>query len=67
MVEGYSHELSSCGFWPGGGEEGAFYAYAYPEPEGFARAAVVPEARPVRRGAGAVPAAVRGGADRARS
>ncbi|WP_433475659.1 DUF5996 family protein [Spirillospora sp. CA-142024] len=36
MVEGYSRELSSCGFWPGGGEEGAFYAYAYPEPEGFA-------------------------------
>jgi hypothetical protein len=36
MVEGYSHELSSCGFWPGGGDEGAFYAYAYPEPNGFA-------------------------------
>jgi hypothetical protein len=35
MVEGYSRELSSCGFWPGGGEEGAFYAYAYPEPPGF--------------------------------
>lgn len=35
MVEGYSHELSSCGFWPGGGEEGAFYSYAYPEPEGY--------------------------------
>lgn len=35
MVEGYSHELSSCGFWAGGGEEGAFYAYAYPEPDGF--------------------------------
>ncbi len=35
MVEGYSRELSSCGFWPGGGEEGAFYAYAYPQPEGF--------------------------------
>ena len=35
MVEAYSHELSSCGFWPGGGEEGAFYAYAYPEPELF--------------------------------
>ncbi|WP_345610075.1 DUF5996 family protein [Pseudonocardia adelaidensis] len=35
MVEGYSRELSSCGFWPGGGAEGAFYAYAYPEPEGF--------------------------------
>ena len=28
MEEGYSHELSSCGFWAGGGEEGAFYAYA---------------------------------------
>lgn len=36
MEEGYSRELSSCGFWPGGGEEGAFYAYAYPEPDGFA-------------------------------
>jgi Family of unknown function (DUF5996) len=42
MVEGYWHELSSCGFWPGGGIEGAFYAYAYPEPEGFADAAVGP-------------------------
>jgi hypothetical protein len=36
MVEGYSHELSSCGFWAGGSDEGAFYAYAYPEPDGFA-------------------------------
>lgn len=36
MVEGYSRELSSCGFWPGGGAEGGFYAYAYPEPDGFA-------------------------------
>lgn len=36
MREGYSHELASCGFWPGGGEEGAFYAYAYPEPPGYA-------------------------------
>lgn len=35
MVEGYSRELSSCGFFPGGGDEGAFYAYAYPEPDGF--------------------------------
>jgi Family of unknown function (DUF5996) len=35
MREGYSHELASCGFWPGGGEEGAFYAYAYPEPPGY--------------------------------
>lgn len=43
MVEGYSHELSSCGFWPGGGEEGAFYAYAYPEPDGFRAYPVTPE------------------------
>ncbi len=43
MVEGYSHELSSCGFWPGGGEEGAFYAYAYPEPDGFADHPVEPK------------------------
>ena len=42
MAEGYSRELSSCGFWPGGGEEGAFYAYAYPEPDGFAGHRVQP-------------------------
>jgi hypothetical protein len=36
-VEAYSHEVSSCGFWPGGGpvNEPVFYAYAYPEPKGF--------------------------------
>jgi hypothetical protein len=44
MVEGYSRELASCGFWPGGGEEGAFYAYAYPEPAGFADYSVGPAA-----------------------
>jgi hypothetical protein len=43
MVEGYSHELSSCGFWAGGGEEGAFYAYAYPEPDGFGDRVVTPD------------------------
>ncbi|MEU6717465.1 DUF5996 family protein [Nonomuraea sp. NPDC046802] len=43
MVEGYSRELSSCGFWPGGGEEGAFYSYAYPEPDGFADQPIGPE------------------------
>jgi hypothetical protein len=42
MREGYSHELASCGFWPGGGAEGAFYAYAYPEPVGYAQAQVGP-------------------------
>jgi hypothetical protein len=36
-VEAYSHEVSSCGFWPGGGpvDEPVFYAYAYPEPQDF--------------------------------
>lgn len=40
MVEAYDRELSSCGFWPGGGAEGAFYSYAYPTPDGFDRAPV---------------------------
>ena len=35
MVEAYSAEVSSCGYWPGAGEEGVFYAYAYPSPPGF--------------------------------
>jgi Family of unknown function (DUF5996) len=37
MTEAYSHEVSSCGFWPGGGpiNEPVFYAYSYPEPQGF--------------------------------
>jgi hypothetical protein len=38
MHQAYSHELSSCGFWPGASSKGEFYAYAYPEPEGFAEA-----------------------------
>ena len=46
--EAYSHEVSSAGFWPGGAGGGGggpfFYSYAYPAPEGFARAAVEPEA-----------------------
>lgn len=44
--EAYSHEVSSCGFWPGGGaiRYPAFYSYAYPEPAGFPDAAVRPEA-----------------------
>jgi hypothetical protein len=44
MVEAYSRELSSCGFWPGGGEEGAFYSYAYPEPDGFSSYPIRPDA-----------------------
>jgi hypothetical protein len=44
--EAYSHEVSSAGFWPGGGaiDYAAFYSYAYPEPEGFASAPVRPSA-----------------------
>ncbi|MEW6768291.1 MAG: DUF5996 family protein [Pseudomonadota bacterium] len=43
-VEAYSHEVSSCGFWPGNGGYGnaAFYSYAYPEPKGFADAPLRP-------------------------
>jgi len=44
--EAYSHEVSSAGFWPGaaGVSEAVFYAYAYPEPDGFAQAAGGPAA-----------------------
>ncbi len=43
--EAYSHEVSSCGFWPGGGSVPypAFYSYAYPEPAGFTEARVRPD------------------------
>ena len=43
--EAYSHEVSSCGFWPGGGaiDYPAFYSYAYPAPPGFAEARGGPE------------------------
>jgi hypothetical protein len=45
MLEAYSHEVSSAGYWPGGpGAEGTFYSYAYPEPAGFRDAPVGPAA-----------------------
>jgi Family of unknown function (DUF5996) len=42
--EAYSHEVISAGFWPGGGDVkgAAFYAYAAPEPAGFAQHPVSP-------------------------
>ena len=45
-AEAYSHEVSSAGFWPGGGgvEGAAYYAYAAPEPSGFAEYKVDPAA-----------------------
>jgi Family of unknown function (DUF5996) len=44
--DAYSHEVSSAGFWAGGGPmpDAAFYSYAYPEPAGFADATVQPDA-----------------------
>jgi hypothetical protein len=44
--EAYSHEVSSVGFWPGGGPHRfpLFYSYAYPQPDGFAAATVAPDA-----------------------
>jgi hypothetical protein len=43
--EAYSHEVSSVGFWPGGGDVAgpAFYSYAAPEPEGFKEARTGPK------------------------
>jgi len=44
IEDAYCEEVSSCGFWPGGGPipYAAFYSYAYPEPNGFAKAPVRP-------------------------
>ena len=49
--EAYSHEVSSCGFWPGGGliDKPAFYSYAYPQPPGFPEARVRPSTAAYRR------------------
>jgi hypothetical protein len=41
--DAYSHEVSSCGFWPGApGFEPIFYSYAYPEPPGYAQSPIAP-------------------------
>jgi Family of unknown function (DUF5996) len=41
--DAYSHEVSSCGFWPGAsGMEPFFYSYAYPEPPGYAQYSISP-------------------------
>ena len=41
--DAYSHEVSSCGFWPGApGMEPFFYSYAYPEPPGYRQYAIAP-------------------------
>lgn len=45
MQEAYSHEVSSCGFWPGNDQSPhpAFYSYCYPTPADFGKQAVKPE------------------------
>lgn len=43
MEEAYSRECASAGFWPGGGDEGAFYAYCYPQPDGYAERPAGPD------------------------
>lgn len=44
--EGYSHEVSSVGFWPGDSrlEQASFYSYAAPEPAGYRDSVVAPAA-----------------------
>jgi len=50
--EGYSHEVSSCGFWPGDRKfpHAAFYSYAAPAPEGLAAEPVHPGGWDAERG-----------------
>jgi hypothetical protein len=52
--DAYSHEVSSAGFWPGGGaiDYAAFYSYAYPTPEGFNARPIEPEAAFFHEGLG---------------
>ena len=52
-AEAYSHECSSAGFWAGQGlGEPAFYSYAYPEPDGYSAARMLPEAAAYSEGFG---------------
>ena len=54
LREAYSHECSSCGFWPGGDNAPYpfFFSYAYPAPQGFAEARIRPAAASYNRGLG---------------
>ena len=52
MLEAYSHEVSSCGYWPGGEGEGLFYSYTYPEPAHFHAMTVAPQAASYREALG---------------
>jgi hypothetical protein len=52
MLEAYSHEVSSAGYWPATGAEGAYYSYAYPEPDGYRESPLLPEAAAYDRSLG---------------
>jgi hypothetical protein len=43
-LRGTHGSSAAVGFWPGGGKEGVFYSYAYPEPGGFSAHRVEPDA-----------------------
>jgi len=42
MLEAYSHEANSAGYWPGPDGEGNFYCFIYPEPDGYRQRLVAP-------------------------
>jgi hypothetical protein len=42
MLEAYSREVSSAGYWPGPTGDGCYYSYVYPEPPGFRTLPVQP-------------------------
>jgi hypothetical protein len=51
--DAYSHEVSSCGFWPGApGMDAMFYSYAYPEPPGYAEYPIAPAEAAYRKDLG---------------
>jgi hypothetical protein len=54
MIEGYSHECASCGFWPGNDAfpEPAYYAYSYPQPAGYGERRVEPSDAYYHKGLG---------------
>ena len=69
VLDAYSHEVSSAGFWPGGQgiDYPAFYSYASPAPAGFASATVRPAQACWNRGSQPIHPALRRGAHRRRS
>lgn len=53
MLKAHSHEVSSCGYWPGGsGEAGVFYSYAHLEAPGYRDCAIAAARAPLDDGLG---------------